>query len=163
MNDFNLTTTTEQLTPGVMLPMNDPEAQQVISHSVQAMFYLLQLIGKTYPQIGNTSNMTPMDQTVAPEDQEPSSVKNRGFNYDDFPEYLTKEAVMEITGWTSNTLEVKRSRGEIPYYETIKMYPKKEVFEYLFGKMRLPVELRNKDITEKANAVLANPRGRKRV
>lgn len=72
-----------------------------------------------------------------------------GFNYTDFPEYLNEEAVMAITGWSAKTLANKRSLREIPFFknECRKIiYPKKEIFNYLFSDCTVPAMTRRENV-----------------
>lgn len=71
-----------------------------------------------------------------------------GFNYEDFPDYLNEEAIMAITGWSSKTLANKRSLRQIPFFKNEcrkVIYPKKEIFNYLFSNCSEPAMTRKEN------------------
>lgn len=47
--------------------------------------------------------------------------------------YLTKQEVMQLTGWSARTVEYRKSNGEIPFIKRKRtvLFPREELMEYL--------------------------------
>ena len=57
------------------------------------------------------------------------------------PPYLTKKQLMELTGWSSRTVEYKKSQGKIPYIrrDRLCLFPTDEILAY-FEEGRVPAK-----------------------
>ena len=91
--------------------------------------------------------------------QQAPIVSSCSLRYEDLPDFLTDEQVLQITGWTKKTLYNKKCERKIPYYSKINnRYPKKEFFEYVFGKIVLPRPAQSEDISKRVNERLNKSR-----
>lgn len=90
-----------------------------------------------------------------------SAASSCSLRYEDLPDFLTDDQVMQMTGWTKKTLYNKKCERKIPYYSKINnRYPKKEFFEYVFGRIVLPRPAPSEDITKRVNERLNKSRRR---
>lgn len=91
--------------------------------------------------------------------QQAPIVSSCSLRYEDLPDFLTEEQVLQITGWSKKTLYNKRCKREVPYYSNINhRYPKKEFYELLFGKIVLPSSIQREDISKRVNERLNKSR-----
>ena len=76
-------------------------------------------------------------------------------NWDELPDLLTEEDMIQITGWSAATLATKRSRNEIPYTDKpIIAYPKEDLKKYFEMHKHLPMAMRTEEFDDKAHSMV---------
>lgn len=76
-------------------------------------------------------------------------------NWDELPDLLTEEDMIQITGWSAATLATKRSRNEIPYTDKpIIAYPKDDLKKYFEMHKHLPMAMRTEEFDTKAHSMV---------
>lgn len=75
--------------------------------------------------------------------------------WDELPDLLTEDELIQITGWSAATLATKRSRNEIPYTDKpIIAYPKDDLRKYFEMHKHLPMAMRTEEFDNKAHSMV---------
>lgn len=75
--------------------------------------------------------------------------------WDELPDLLTEDELIQITGWSVATLATKRSRNEIPYTDKpIIAYPKEDLKKYFELHKHLPMAMRTEEFDNKAHSMV---------